>query len=140
MRANRRRLGASSHETLAAARLFSIQKLPSSSLDSDVKQTTAIDRPAVVEWIHQVRDSAKGTQWGSALDFEGVNAIDVMLVPIYLALLHALRRTRVDRKRSAQRTAAGQGIKSSPHYEKESLVGTRRHLGGPTSCCGRAIA
>lgn len=51
-----------------------------------------VDARAILEWIDRLRCASVGAPEHEVLDFDGIDALDVLLSPIYLAALNALRR------------------------------------------------
>lgn len=52
---------------------------------------TAISRAAVLSWLDEARAAAQGTPWGEQLLVDQIDALDVLLEPLHLELLRALR-------------------------------------------------
>jgi hypothetical protein len=59
---------------------------------SPAKQAESIDPAAILRWMREVRSVLMASPAGELLDFEGIDAFDVLLSPIYLRVLNALRR------------------------------------------------
>jgi hypothetical protein len=49
------------------------------SVSSSAKATEAVSEAAIVDWIEQLRESAKAAPWAGLLDFDGIDTIDVLL-------------------------------------------------------------
>jgi hypothetical protein len=51
-----------------------------------------VDHGPILDWIEQLRATTKSARWRELLDFDGIDALDVLLAPIYLTVLNTLRR------------------------------------------------
>ena len=54
-------------------------------------QSESIDQDAILRWIEALGQAAGSSPGAELLDFDGIGAIDVLLVPLYLAVLGAMR-------------------------------------------------
>jgi hypothetical protein len=54
-------------------------------------QSSAVDTRVILEWLDEVREAAKDVPWSDVFDFDGVDALDVLNSPLYLAVLNAWR-------------------------------------------------
>ena len=64
-------------------------------------QTETIDQDAILRWVEALGHAASSSPGAELLDFDGIGAIDVLLVPIYLAVLGAMREAARTRRRRA---------------------------------------
>jgi hypothetical protein len=61
-------------------------------MNSPVKQQAEPLNPsAILDWTDELRESARSASWAPLVDFDGIDALDVLLSPIYVAVLNALR-------------------------------------------------
>ncbi len=68
-------------------------------MSSPVKQQAEpLNQAAILAWIDELRESARAAPWAPLVDFDGVDAMDVLLSPIYVAALNAVRNQTDDRQ------------------------------------------
>jgi hypothetical protein len=61
-------------------------------MNSSVEQhTEPLDQTAILSWIDEFHLSARSAPWAPLMDLDGVDALDVLLSPIYVAVLKTLR-------------------------------------------------
>lgn len=52
----------------------------------------AVDASAILKWIGTLRAASRHSPWRPLLDFDGVDALEVLLSPIYLTVLNTFRQ------------------------------------------------
>ena len=56
-----------------------------------MNSVTPISQTAIADWIERLRESTKAAPWANLVDFDGIDAIDVLLSPVFLGALNAVR-------------------------------------------------
>ena len=54
------------------------------------QQLESSSQPAILDWMDAMRQSARSAPWAELMNFDGVDALDVLLSPIYVSVLNAL--------------------------------------------------
>lgn len=62
------------------------------------QQVEPLSQAAILAWIDELRASVRSAPWAPLVDFDGVDALDVLLSPIYVATLNAVRNQTDDRQ------------------------------------------
>lgn len=65
------------------------------------QQAEPLSQAAILTWIDELRASVRSAPWAPLVDFDGVDALDVLLSPIYVALLNAIRSQMENRQAKA---------------------------------------
>ncbi len=108
--------------------------MSSSVTNAVAKQADPVGHAAIVHWIEELRAALKSNAWADAIDFEGIDALDVLLAPIYLTLLQASREGVVPPQRPAM--AAADRIREWAYHlrasYRERIVARKSALAGAT--------
>ena len=51
----------------------------------------SVSHVAVLDWLSELRAAMRTASFSELFDFDGVNALDVLLSPLYLSVLNSLR-------------------------------------------------
>ena len=65
--------------------------MSSSTTSSAPPKANAVSHEAVLNWLSELRAAMRTASFIELFDFDGVNALDVLLSPLYLAALNTLR-------------------------------------------------
>ncbi len=81
---------------------FSVStNIPNMQTDYPLRQFgNGVRQATILGWMDLVRESARSAPWGDLLDFDGVDALDILLSPITLAILNELRKSPTERESS----------------------------------------
>lgn len=60
-------------------------------MSSSVQNIESASQTEILGWMDELRQAVHATAWAELLDFDGVDALDVLLSPIYLCVLNRLR-------------------------------------------------
>jgi hypothetical protein len=60
-------------------------------MSSSSQQSEAVSQATILAWMAEVHARARSAPWFELVDFDGIDAIDVLLSPIYLSVLSAVR-------------------------------------------------
>lgn len=66
--------------------------MAASNHNSSNHEPKPVSKTAILEWLEQLRQWGKTSPLAPLLDFDGIDAIDVCLSPLYLNVLNALRK------------------------------------------------
>jgi hypothetical protein len=64
-------------------------------------------QPDILQWMSESRDALRAPRYRTILDFDGVDAFDVLLSPIYATVLNTLRRGPAEPEPAARRAIRG---------------------------------
>jgi hypothetical protein len=87
---------------------------------SPAKQVESIDPAAILRWMGEVRSMLMASPTGELLDFDGIDAFDVLLSPIYLHALNALRQGPAQPPLKTRKTL--EGARSLGYHLKMRLL------------------
>ncbi len=76
-------------------------------MTSHVQRLEPVSQASILGWIEELGEAVKSAEFAPLLDFDGVDALDVLLSPVYLSVLNAMRNGPV-RQPSGVRTLLGQ--------------------------------
>jgi len=60
-------------------------------MSSFAQHAPAANQATILAWLDEVREAVRVAPWSDLVDFNGIDALDVLLSPIYLEMLNAVR-------------------------------------------------
>lgn len=60
-------------------------------MSSFAQHAPSANQATILSWLDEVREAIRVAPWSDMVDFDGIDAFDVLLSPVYLAMLNAVR-------------------------------------------------
>jgi hypothetical protein len=71
-------------------------------MSSSIQHVEPVNQTTILGWMDEVRAAVKTAPWADLVDFDGIDALDVLLSPLYLSVLNAVRDESTERRPAVQ--------------------------------------